>query len=229
MVKALFFDLTDTLQEFDWSKQWKLLLPVFEKELRQKIDKKEFITKYQLAYEVYRLGKIKNDIAFLDLLLRMLALQANKKRLAALAKKHMELRKNYTWLPKGYNKTLTELRKDFKLAVVSSGAFPWAYYDYKHFFGFEFDKHFDLVVDSYTIGHLKESGVLFEVALKKLGLKNNEVAFVGNSYKSDVLVAKKFGLKAIFLNKKNAKKGKADLSVKTLAELAKRKKEIAEL
>ena len=71
--------------------------------------------------------------------------------------------------------------------------------------------------------------MLFEVALKKLGLKNNEVAFVGNSYKSDVLVAKKFGLKAIFLNKKNAKKGKADLSVKTLAELAKRKKEIAEL
>jgi len=229
MVKALFFDLTDTLQEFDWKKQWGLLVSLVEKELKQKIKPEEFINKYQAAYEIYRLGKIKSDKEFFDLLFRMLALYANKKQIGRIAAKHMELRRNYTWLPKDYDRTLTELGKYFKLGVVSSGVFPWAYYDYKHFFGFEFDKHFDLVVDSYTYNHLKESGVLFEIALKKLNLKSKDAAFVGNDYVSDVLVAKKFGLKTVFLNKTCAPKRKADISIKSLVELSKLKKELLAL
>ncbi len=136
-------------------------------------------------------------------------------------KKHLEIRKNFTWLPKDYKKTLKELRKDFKLAVVSSGVAPWGYYDFRKIFGFDFKKDFDLVLFSSEQGFLKESGKLFALALKKFRLKPCEAAFVGNSYRDDVLLAKRFGLKTVFLNKKREPKGKADFEISELCELLK--------
>ncbi|MDO8647707.1 MAG: HAD family hydrolase [Candidatus Diapherotrites archaeon] len=221
MVNALFFDLTDTLQEFDWSKQWKLLVPIVGKELKHDIDGEVFRQKYQQVYESYRLGWISSDFEFFDLLFKQLGLNASKRQILNIVKKHLEIRKDFTWLPKDYKKTLQALRKDFGLAVVSSGVAPWGYYDFKRIFGFDFKKDFDLVLFSSEQGFLKESGKLFELALKKFKLKPRDAAFVGNSYNDDVLLAKKFGLKTVFLNKKREPKGKSDFEISELCELLK--------
>ena len=68
MIKALFFDLTETLQNFNWDKQWKLLKIVLKK---YKVDMDEFKRTYQQVYELYRLGRIKNDREFFDLLFKL--------------------------------------------------------------------------------------------------------------------------------------------------------------
>ena len=94
--------------------------------------------------------------------------------------KHLKIRKQFTWLPKKYQETLKELRKDFKLCIVSSGVSVWAYYDFKNIFGFNLKKHFDLVLFSQEQGFLKESGKLFQIALKKLRLKPKQAAFIGD-------------------------------------------------
>jgi putative hydrolase of the HAD superfamily len=218
MVKALFFDLTDTLQEFNWNKQWPLLRQLIKKETNHNLIIEDLKKYYQQAYEVYRLGFINSDEVFFDLMFRMMDLYVPKSQIKKVAKKHLELRGKYTWLPKNYLQTMNELKKHFKLAVVSSGVMPWAYYDFEKFFGFEFDDHFDYIIDSYSNGYLKESGKLFDIVLKKMKLKPNQVAFVGNDYKSDILVAKKHKMKTIFLNKKNENK-KGNITIKKLSDL----------
>ena len=218
VVKALFFDLSDTLQDFDWEKQWKLLIPLVNKELNTSISVQDFKQKYQQCYEVYRLGHLTNDELFFDLLFKQLAVETTPAQIKQIAKKHLEIRKEYTWLPEEYDETLQELGKHFKLAIVSSGVFPWGYYDYEKIFGFKMDKHFDLLVTSFDHGYLKDSGKLFPIALKKLKLTPSEVAFVGNSYEDDVLLAKKFGFKTVFLNKKNENL-KGDLTIRKLSDL----------
>lgn len=232
MVKALFFDLTDTLQEFDWQKQWGLLVPMVRKELGIPINKELFVQKYQQVYESYRLGWIRNDFEFFELLFLQQGFAISKTRIAPLVKKHLEIRQHYTCLPEGYAETLKELGKEFKLAVTSSGVASWCYYDFKKIFGFDFKKDFDFVVFSSEAGFLKESGILFGLAQKKLQLNPSQAAFVGNEYASDIVTAKRFGLKTIFLNKKNIPKKKApqaDMIVTRLKDLAAIKEKLKKL
>jgi len=229
MVNALFFDLSDTLQDFDWQVQWRLFIPIVEKELKLKIEPESFRQKYQQCYESYRLGWLSNDTEFFELLFRQLGFNASKKQVSRIAKKHLQIRAKFTKLPKDYKKTLKELRKSFKLAVVSSGVAPWGYYDFKSIFGFDFKKDFDAVFFSSEKGFLKESGELFKLALKKFSLKPSQAAFVGNSYCDDALLAKSFGLKAVFLNRKREPKGKADLEIKELRGLLEIKEKLKSL
>jgi len=229
MVKALFFDLTDTLQCFDWQKQWKLFSEYLSSELGFQVDVELLKQKYQQVYESYRLGWVSKDAEFFDLLFRQLGWNADREQLKRIERKHLEIRKDFTWLPEDYVKTLEELRKQFKLAVVSSAVADWAYYDFKQVFGFDFKKHFDVVVFSQEQGFLKESGRLFEIALKKLKLKASEAAFVGNDYKADVLTARKAGLKTVFLNLKSEPQGQADLQITSLKQLVEKIPELKSL
>lgn len=229
MVKALLFDLTGTLQEFDWEKQWKLLIPIVEKELKLKIERESFKAKYQQAYEYYRLGMFKSDAGFFGLLFMQLGFNASKPQISRIARKHLQIRSRFTKLPKDYRKTLKELRKSFKLVVSSNAVSAWCYYDFKKIFGFDFAKDFDAVFFSQEHSFLKESGELFKLALKKFRLKPSEAAFVGDDYTDDMLLAKAFGLKAVFLNKKREPKGKADFAIKQLNDLPKAKEKLKSL
>ena len=228
MVKALFFDLTDTLQNFDWDKQWPLLIKAIKEETSHELDLFDLKKYYQQTYEIYRLGKIKNDFEFFDLLFRQLAINISDKQIEKIVVRHLAIRKEFTWLPEKYEETLNELSKHFKLVIVSSGVWPWGDYDYEKIFGFPMKKHFDLIVNSYEEGYLKDSGKLFDIALKKLSLAPNEVAFVGDNYEKDILLAKQYGMKTVFLNKKDeALQG--DITIRQLSDLVKKLKEVKSL
>ncbi len=218
MVKGIFFDLTNTLQDFDFDKQWNLLHKLILEETKNEISLGELKKYYQQTYEIYRLGKIKGDFEFFNLVFKQLALNVSKEQIDSITKKHLVIRKQFTSLPDKYAETLTELKKHFKLAIVSSGVWLWAEYDFKNIFGFEMNNHFDLIVNSYEEGYLKDSGKLFEIALLKLNLKANEVAFVGDDYEKDILLAKEHGMKTIFLNKKN-EPFEGDITIKKLSDL----------
>ena len=216
MAKAIFFDLTGTLQNFNWNTQWRLLGKELNKIFRTKVSIEEFKRGYQQVYESYRLGKIKNDREFFDLLFRQLGWNISKAQKQKIIKKHLAIRKHFTWLPKDYDKTLKILRKNFKLALVSSCVRTWAEWDYRNIFGFKLSNHFDLVWTSEDAGYLKESGKLFDHALKKLRLNKKDVVFIDDSYEA-ILIAKKYGLKTILLSSK--KGGKENIRIKKFNEL----------
>ncbi|MBT4870092.1 MAG: HAD family hydrolase [Candidatus Diapherotrites archaeon] len=218
MVLALFFDLTDTLQDFDWNKQWNLLQEVIMKEAGDEVPIELLKKYYQQTYDFYRIGKIKNDFEFFDLIFRQLAMNISNKQIEKIVDRHLEIRKEFTSLPEKYDKTLIELAKHFKLAIVSSGVWPWGDYDFEKIFCFPMKKHFDLIVNSYEEGYLKDSGKLFDIALEKMGFDAKEVAYVGNSYEKDVLLAKQYGMKTIFLNKKNESL-QGDITITKLSDL----------
>ena len=218
MVKALFFDLTDTLQNFDWNKQWVLIQEVIMEITGDEVPIDLLKKYYQQTYDLYRLGKIKDDFEFFDLVFRQLAMNISNDQIKKIVFKHLEIRKEFTWLPENYDKTLTELAKHFKLGIVSSGVWPWGEYDYEQIFGFEMSKHFDLIVNSCAEGYLKDSGKLFDVALRKLDIGPSEVAYVGDSYEKDILLAKAYGMKTIFLNKKKESL-QGDITIKELKNL----------
>ena len=218
MVQALLFDLTDTLQCFDWKKQWKLFSAVFARRICP-IEPDVLQKTYQQVYESYRLGWFPNDLTFMTLLTRQLGLRVSSEQLVGLCKEHLEIRKEFTWLPEGYKETLQLLRKHFTLGVASSAVSSWTYYDFSELFGFDFREDFDTIQFSQEQGHLKESGILFERALKQLGVLAPQAAFIGNSYTGDVLTAKRAGLKSVFLNLKNEPAGESDVVIKKLSDL----------
>ena len=70
----------------------------------------------------------------------------------------------------------------------------------------------DVILGSEDCGALKPSSIPFEKMAEALGVNPEEILYVGNSYKYDVLGSKNAGMKAAwFTKKKKDKTGKADL------------------
>ena len=64
----------------------------------------------------------------------------------------------------------------------------------------EIADHFDILVDSFIVGHRKPEAAIFHLALEQLGLRPDEAVYVGDSYGHDALGAIKAGLRAILLD-----------------------------
>ncbi len=78
----------------------------------------------------------------------------------------------------------------------------------------------DVILGSEDCGALKPSTVPFEKLAADLGVKPEEILYVGNSYKYDVLGSKNAGMKAAwFTKKKKDKSGKADFVFRYYSDL----------
>ncbi len=60
---------------------------------------------------------------------------------------------------------------------------------------------FEFVISTSEYGFRKPDKRIFQLALKKLGLDNNQVWYIGNSFKYDVIGAGNAGIQAIWFNK----------------------------
>lgn len=90
---------------------------------------------------------------------------------------------------------LNELRKDFRLAVVSDGQSLWAIPELNDV---GLAGYFDPVVISSDYGFRKPDERLFQIALRKMNMTPDEVLFVGNDMFRDVYGANKAGIRNIF-------------------------------
>jgi putative hydrolase of the HAD superfamily len=79
------------------------------------------------------------------------------------------------------------------------------------------DRFFETVVVSYEVGFPKPSPVIFEYALRKLGLPAEAVLHVGDSFSEDFLGAQNVGCKAVLLAR-GEKEGKPN-SISSLKQL----------
>ncbi|MGL5414156.1 MAG: HAD family hydrolase [Clostridium sp.] len=85
------------------------------------------------------------------------------------------------------------------------------------------DNRFEFVISTSEYGFRKPDKRIFELALKKLNLHYNQVWYIGNSFRYDVIGAKNTGIFPIWFNKQKDLNEKLDdgLEVKSFNEIKK--------
>jgi HAD superfamily hydrolase (TIGR01662 family) len=64
--------------------------------------------------------------------------------------------------------------------------------------------HFEFLIDSHLVGYRKPDAAIFQLAVERMGLKAQEVVYVGDSYGIDVVGAQQAGLQSILLDRSGA-------------------------
>jgi len=100
------------------------------------------------------------------------------------------------------NEVLEDLKKNYKLVLISNTdnlSVPQLLDKFK------LKKYFDDIVLSCDYGVLKTDKKLFAQALKKIKLKKSEVIMVGDAIPTDIEGAKKAGIKAILVDRRDTR------------------------
>lgn len=79
---------------------------------------------------------------------------------------------------------------------------------------FAVDGHWDVAMSSEETGYLKPHTRSFLVLAEKLGCKPEEVIYVGNSYKYDVIGASSAGMKTVYVQWQGKKVPEADITIR---------------
>jgi len=70
---------------------------------------------------------------------------------------------------------------------------------------YQLDKYMNKIIYSYEEGVLKSSGELLKKIMNELGVSKNETVMIGDSIQSDIEPAKKLGVKAILVDRRNTR------------------------
>jgi HAD superfamily hydrolase (TIGR01549 family) len=66
---------------------------------------------------------------------------------------------------------------------------------------FHLDQYFDLILPSYEVGAIKPDPLIYKEALRRFGVTPAEAVMVGDSLEDDILPARRYGLRAILLDR----------------------------
>ena len=193
MIKAVIFDLDNTLLDFIKMKQFAVQAAISSMvEAGLKVDEGEACKNIFLMYEE---GGWENQSIFNDFLDKEIG-SVDHKLLAAGIVAYRRAREASLQLYPNVNKTLFELLKmGIKLAVVSDApsreAWMRIYYLNLHHV-------FDLVLTIDDTGARKPSSKPFVMALDSLKIKAGDAIMVGDWPERDVEGAKKVGMRTIF-------------------------------
>lgn len=81
------------------------------------------------------------------------------------------------------------------------------------------DCSFDPVISSADYAIRKPNHLIFDIALKKIGCKADEVIYVGDTYNSDIVGAKNVGMHYLYLNKEMKEKMMDVMTIQQLVEV----------
>lgn len=116
---------------------------------------------------------------------------------------------NHISLRAGVSEVLDFLKtNNIKIAVLSNGSFDEKI---KKIMAVKIDKKIDILVTSELFKDDKPKSSSLVYLINKLGLKRNEIIYIGDSYKEDILLAKKLGIKTIYFNENKGKKSSSYL------------------
>ena len=82
-----------------------------------------------------------------------------------------------------------------------------------------FNQYWDVAISADTLGHLKPEPDAFLLAAQELKISPEQIIYVGNEYKYDIIGAKKAGMKAAHLAKKPMPDSVADLTFSNFEDL----------
>ena len=193
MIKAVIFDLDNTLLDFMKMKEYAVkaaIAGMIEAGLDINPDES-----YETIIDIYEKKGWENQQVFNDFLNKTIG-EVNNKYLAAGIVAYRRAREANLLLYPNVNHTLVELIKmSVKLAVVSDApsreAWMRIYYLNLH-------HHFDVVLTFDDTNVRKPSPIPFEMALSQLNIDAEEALMVGDWPERDVVGAKKLGIRTIF-------------------------------
>lgn len=114
-----------------------------------------------------------------------------------LAEAYRGISRNRLQLYPGVLEILEELRSRYKLAAISDAQSAWCLPEMR---AVGIDGYFDPIIVSGDYGYRKPDPRLFETALTRLGVRPENVLFVGNDMYRDVYAAQKCGIKTVFFS-----------------------------
>jgi len=113
--------------------------------------------------------------------------------------------------------SLAELAPEYRLGLVTNFSYPPGAYRTIDRFGLR--RFFEAIVVSGELGWRKPSPRIFEAALSRLSSGPGETVFVGDDCEADIAGAREVGMRTIFVQRGPVKCEKADLTIRSIAEL----------
>ncbi len=222
-IKAVIFDMTDTILEFDFQRMWEEFGEIIKgHKSTAHLTIEQFRSAYKEAYDLYQKGEIQNDVSFWEKMFGLLKVNSARGEFRSIMKRHLSSRRKFVKLHEHAGHIFGRLKKKYRLAILSNAVRNWADYDWK-FLKFNPKKYFDVLLYSQDTHILKPEGKAFELALRKLNVKANEALMVGNDEAQDILGGNNAGLITVFLASKYKLSGavKPKFVVSSLEEIEK--------
>jgi HAD superfamily hydrolase (TIGR01509 family) len=233
MLKAILFDLGDTLFDFEpmnraevfetaGRKTYDFLasmghsLPPFKRYYKSQV----WIVRWAYLWSVLR----RREFNVFDLLVKVcgkMQLKLDDATLRELAWQWYSPLTNHTRVAADVIPTLTKLReRGLKLALVSNTFIPGFVLD-KHLAMHDLLEFFPIRVYSSAVGVCKPHPRIFETALREVGVSARDALFVGDVVRKDIVGAQRVGMRAV-LRKPRAVNGHhrvADFVIRRISEL----------
>jgi putative hydrolase of the HAD superfamily len=220
VIKAILFDIDNTLIDFMQMKR---------KSCDSAVDamigaglkvKKEEVLK--ILYELYNKYGIEYQQIF-QKLLKKLEGKIDYKIIASGILAYRKVREFYLVPYPNVIPILINLKKDYKLAVISDAPTLQAW---TRLITMKIDSLFDVVITKGDVRKQKTCPTPFKVALKKLKIKPEESLMLGDRIERDVNTAKKLGIKTCFArygveNPPQYGKSGADFEINNFSEILK--------
>jgi len=191
MIKAIAFDLDQTLIDFMRMKQVACEAAASAMiNAGLKVDEKRLIKE---IYKVYDKKGYEYQKVFQDAIKKLTG-KVDKGVLASGIVAYRRVKENMLFPYADVKPTLKKLKEKYRLAIVSDAPAlqPWL-----RLAAMDLLDYFDVVVTFEEAKHQKPHKRPFQLLLKRLGLKPEEVVFVGDWPEKDIIGAKRAGMVAV--------------------------------
>ncbi|NLM13759.1 MAG: noncanonical pyrimidine nucleotidase, YjjG family [Epulopiscium sp.] len=229
MIKAIFFDLDNTLWDHDKAQE-KSIESVYEylKKLCFISDDKETFAKIynycnDKVWDAYKKGKLGHSEVRINRFIDLLEHYNIKNRDLAieLNKLYISIYPTWTFLVEGAKELLEELMERYPLGIITNG-FPET--QAIKLEGSDLKKYFKWIVYSGEVGKAKPHPEIFDYAMDQAHVLHEEILFIGDDFEGDIIGAKEVGIKTIWFNPEGKEEPRqkqyADYTVSSLKQIS---------